>query len=323
MYDRQNLPDCRSYHMKMNPPVLLLAAFALKVLLVLSPSSGQAQTIDPVDRFQPLRRTRFPTVTPTVVTGSLTSLFTLSKCAGACLNSTSCLAFLWLRGILFSNTCTMYTIIETPVNASNSDLYFKTLPTTVRPAIIPVPATTQPTMIPATTQSTPPTTTKASRVFASNVGPAVLASVAIATTVAGFVLGVITSQLVQWYRSKAKGNRNLRRADLEEENPDDGHLLPLPLPRTDQAGDDHVQYDVPTEGVSVRRLSSGPYQELRPAQYQGLVHESDGDPATRPLASGGEDEGEYIDPQVSLAREDSDPAGNYEAVDDSYLELQP
>ncbi|XP_078596813.1 uncharacterized protein LOC144873375 isoform X2 [Branchiostoma floridae x Branchiostoma japonicum] len=154
--------------MKMNPPVLLLAAFVLKVL-VLSPS-GQAQTTvtDLIDNFQQLRNKKFPTVAP-------------------------------FRGY-------------------------------------------------------PPAK------CVSIVGPEVLAAVTIATTVTGFVLGlitgVITSQLVQWYRSKAKENRNLRRADLEEENTDDGHSLPLPLTRTDQAGNVHVHYDVPTEGLSVRRPSS-------------------------------------------------------------------
>ncbi|XP_078596812.1 uncharacterized protein LOC144873375 isoform X1 [Branchiostoma floridae x Branchiostoma japonicum] len=229
--------------MKMNPPVLLLAAFVLKVL-VLSPS-GQAQTTvtDLIDNFQQLRNKKFPTVAP--FRGYPPG--TLEYCAEACLNSTSCLAFRWQHGItLFTRICNLYDMVEDPINSSIHDLYFKTLPTTV------------PTIILTSAHSTQPTTTQAKCV--SIVGPEVLAAVTIATTVTGFVLGlitgVITSQLVQWYRSKAKENRNLRRADLEEENTDDGHSLPLPLTRTDQAGNVHVHYDVPTEGLSVRRPSS-------------------------------------------------------------------
>ncbi|XP_035676370.1 uncharacterized protein LOC118415721 [Branchiostoma floridae] len=228
----------------MNPPVLLLAAFVLKVLV--SSPSGQAQTTvtDLIGNFQRLRNKSFLTVAPfrSYIQSSI------EYCAEACLNSTSCLAFRWQHGItLFTNICNLYDMVEDPINSSDHDLYFKTLLTT-----------TVPTIIPTSAHSTQPTTTQAKCV--SIVGPEVLAAVTIATTVTGFVLGlitgVITSQLVQWYRSKAKENRNLRQADLEEENTDDGHSLPLPLTRTDQAGNVHVHYDVPTEGLSVRRPSS-------------------------------------------------------------------
>ncbi|XP_078676503.1 uncharacterized protein LOC144913603 [Branchiostoma floridae x Branchiostoma belcheri] len=270
----------------MKSSVLLLAAFLLKVLV--SSPGGQAQTTakDPIDHFQPRRQTNFPKSVARVTT---TGSFTLSRCAGACLNSSSCLAFRWPRAI-FSNTCHLYREVGEPIADSTSDLYFKILPT---------PPATQPT-------TTRGYTTEAKYVPADDkVGPGVLAGVAIATAVVGFILGVGVSQLVQWCRSKPEGQSS-RQAGLEGENSTAVRLVPVPLPRPDQTGTVRVHYDVPTESAPhFLRQTSGQYQELRPAEYQGLEHGDEND-----------EEEEYVEP---IAREDSTP---YEAVDDSYLELQ-
>ncbi|CAH1265117.1 Hypp3118 [Branchiostoma lanceolatum] len=104
----------------MKPTVLVLAlsAVVLKVL-VLSPSGGQAQTtevtVTDVDGFQ--------VVTATPIPGSFTTL----KCAEACLNATSCLAF--QGGISPSTTaCNLYKTDES--DRSGDYLYFK-IPTKV------------------------------------------------------------------------------------------------------------------------------------------------------------------------------------------------
>ncbi|KAI8511721.1 hypothetical protein Bbelb_108210 [Branchiostoma belcheri] len=271
----------------MKSSVLVLAVFLLKVLV--SSPGGQAQTTakDPIDHFQPRRQTNFPKSVARVTTTG--SFFTLNRCAEACLNSSSCLAFRWPRAIGFSNTCHLYREVGEPIADSTSDLYFKILPT---------PPATQPT-------TTRGYTTEAKYVPADDkVGPGVLAGVAIATAVVGFFLGVGVSQLVQWRRSKPEGETS-RQADLEEENA--VRLEPIPLPRPDQTGNARVQYDVPTESAPrFLRQTSGQYQELRPAEYQGLEHGDEND-----------EEEEYVEP---IAREDSTP---YEPVDDTYLELQP
>ncbi|XP_019645863.1 PREDICTED: atherin-like [Branchiostoma belcheri] len=331
----------------MKSSVLLLAAFLLKVLV--SSPGGQAQTTatDPIDHFQPDKQTNFPTsVARVTATGNIT----LNRCAEACLNSSACLAFRWPRAIGFYDTCHMYLEVGEPITDSTSDLYFKILPAppgtqptatqgsstegssqpptqpatqppkepaTQPPAQLPPqlpplpppqPPPQPPTQPPTQPTTTPGHTTEAKYVPADDkVGPGVLAGVAIATVVVGFILGVGVSRLVQWCRSKPKGQSS-RQAGLEGENSTAVRLVPVPLPRPDQMGTVRVHYDVPTAGAPrFLRQTSGQYQELRPAEYQGLVHGDEND-----------EEEEYVEP---IAREDSEAP--YEAVDDSYLELQP
>ncbi|XP_078678189.1 uncharacterized protein LOC144914303 [Branchiostoma floridae x Branchiostoma belcheri] len=148
------------------------------------------------------------------------------------------------------------------------------------------------------------------------VGPGVLAGVAIATAVAGFILGVGVSQLVQWCRSKPKGG-SARQADLEGKKWTI-FLLPLLLQTNKEK--------TPTRGVwylsrslaQTRRGPSGSIMMTSPQKARRIFFARQ---AVSTRNSGrqnenGEEEG-FVEP---IARDDSTP---YEPVDDSYLELVP